>query len=178
MTYLEDPDLAFLGTLESGELDTLVCLLTHDEKGEKRRCGLSDSPLYKEHYPDHKAYWQLAAAEIQLSGAHSIASLFRGRKGVTYREILGDLCKKLGTDCDPKAPIVELESAFLAQITSRQIEEMTAEQRQTLSRELMEQAKDSKTGLSAKVPALCRDIAQGAPVREQLESLMRSNPVL
>ena len=70
MAYRHDPDLEFLGSCTSEELNELVALLTYDKDGEKRYTeGLTTKNSYKRHYPNHSKYWQDIAEEVQLFGA-------------------------------------------------------------------------------------------------------------
>lgn len=94
--YRIDADLSFIGQC-SNELSLLLSVLTHDIKdGEKRWSQtLTNPPEYQLFYPDHQKYWPAICAELQTYGANSLVSLFRGNKGVLYREILTDVCDKL-----------------------------------------------------------------------------------
>lgn len=75
-----------------------MSLITHDPRDKTLRWTetLSGSDNYKRFYPAHRNYWQEIAAEIQTFGASSIASVFRGGKGVLYREVLCDVCDHTG----------------------------------------------------------------------------------
>lgn len=96
MAYRYDNDLEFLKTCSADELDILVTLLTRDKDGKARfNESLTKSPKYKLNAPQHNLYWDVIAEEIQRFGANSIVTLFRRGKGVTYREILIDVCKKM-----------------------------------------------------------------------------------
>jgi len=68
MAYRHDADLEFLGQMKSEDLGDLVYCLTHDKDGSVRLTEeLTTASAYKANYPDHHAYWELIAAEIQGS---------------------------------------------------------------------------------------------------------------
>ena len=96
MAYRYDPDLEFLGTCSSEELNDLVYLLTHDTDGRVRYTeSLTNNDKFTRHYPEHSIYWQEIAEEIQLFGGNSFIKLFRGGRGVLYKEVLCDVCDNL-----------------------------------------------------------------------------------
>ena len=84
--YREDTDLRFLRHCENEDLDLLVSLITRAPRDNTLRGTetLSGSGNYKRFYPAHRNYWQEIAADIQTFGASSIATVFRGGKGVLY----------------------------------------------------------------------------------------------
>lgn len=87
--YREDAGLRFLGHCENEGLDLMVGLISYDPRDKSLRWmeTLSCRDNYKRFYPAHRNYWREIAAEIQTFGASSIASVFRGGKGVLYREV-------------------------------------------------------------------------------------------
>jgi hypothetical protein len=96
--YRDDPDLQFLGQCDNEALDLLVRLITHDPRDCTLRWTetLSGSDNYRRFHPAHRNYWPEIAAEIRTFGASSIVSVFRGEKGVLYREMLSDVCDHVG----------------------------------------------------------------------------------
>ena len=105
--YRTDPDLEFLQTLKSEELNDLVYCLTHDKDGALRYTeSLTNNPKHKKYYPDHHQYWQDIAGELQTFGGNTIVNLFR-RHGVLYREILWDVCGKLKVEINYERPKYE-----------------------------------------------------------------------
>ena len=142
MAYRNDPDLEFLGNISSDDLDPLVQLLI--EKGklipgintEKLTVPgintekLTGSSEYKEHNPDHHAYWKLIAAEIQLFGASTIASRARGViggevKGVLYREILTDVCDKQKVNYNKRSSVPTIEHNLLMKVLVDSVEKIS-----------------------------------------------------
>lgn len=143
--YREDNDLAFLQYCDNDDLELLVDFLTKNKNGNER---LSQELLSEERFKNcEKKYskiWDLIAGELQLFGADSIATIFRGRKGVLYRELLIDVCKKLKVNFNPKSEIELIESNLLLKIVEKAIEKMTEEEK----REFAERMNISITNLS------------------------------
>ncbi|DAB32463.1 MAG TPA: hypothetical protein CFH79_03700, partial [Sulfurospirillum sp. UBA11407] len=86
MGYIKDEDLEFLKDINSNDLNKLVEILTTSKTEE-----LTKKDIYKEFKNDPNIYWEEIAAEIQHFGGNTIANIARG-KGVTYSEILKDVC--------------------------------------------------------------------------------------
>ena len=96
MAYRYDPDLEFLAECSDTDLEDLVYCLTHDKDGTVRLTEeLTMSDKYKRYSPKHSMYWEEIAAEIQCFGANTFATIFRGGKGVLYKEVLTDVCDKM-----------------------------------------------------------------------------------
>ena len=91
--YRDDDDLEFLGKVKSEDLNDLVHLLIYDKDGIERLTEeLSYRDSYKRYSPDHHQYWEDIAGELQCYGANTLVTIFRGGKGVLYKEILCDVC--------------------------------------------------------------------------------------
>jgi len=134
MAYRYDPDLEFLEQIESQDLNELVYCLTHDRDGSPRLTEeLSTSALYKQHNPDHHAYWQLIAAEIQCFGANTFATLLRGGKGVEYREVLTDVCDKMKVNYSKDASVERIENNLLLKVLNDALEKMSPEELRELA---------------------------------------------
>jgi uncharacterized protein YaaW (UPF0174 family)/transcriptional regulator with XRE-family HTH domain len=115
--YRHDPDLDFLRTCANEHLQYLVDVLIKDKDGDPRWTEeLTESVRYKQEYPNHQAYWDLIAAEVQLFGANSIASAFRGGEGVLYKEVLTDVCSKMKVNFNKKSPTEVIEMNLLMKI--------------------------------------------------------------
>ena len=92
MAYRFDEDLEFLRSMKSEYLNALVEILTGKEGETRFTEELTTNPLYKRFYPEHIEYIEYVMAELQCYGANSLATIFRGGKGVLYREILCNVC--------------------------------------------------------------------------------------
>jgi len=132
MPYLPDTDLEFLKSSKQEELAVLVNLLTHTNSGKKRTLSrLTRLPRYKQFFPDHKKYWNLIAAEIQIYGGHTFANVITG-SGVEYKEIVKNVCKKMGvTNLEGKSAEA-LEVKLLSKIMMGSLEKSSSQERQSL----------------------------------------------
>ena len=134
MAYREDSDLEFLGQMTSEDLNDLVYCLTHDKDGEVRYTEeLTNNELYKRFYPDHHQYWKEIAAEIQCFGANSFITIFRGGKGVPYREVLTDVCDKLKVNYNENSTVEKIENNMLMKIIADSLEKMSPEELRDLA---------------------------------------------
>ena len=129
MAYRYDPELAFLGQCASKDLDDLVYCVTRDKDGDLRLTEeLTMSNLYKQHHPDHHQYWELVAAEVQCFGGNSFATMFRGGKGVLYKEVLTDVCDKMKVNYNKHSDVATIEQNLLMKILKDSLEKMSAEE--------------------------------------------------
>ncbi|MCD7037718.1 DUF3944 domain-containing protein [Pseudomonas sp. MAFF 311095] len=129
MAYREDPDLVFLSKLDSESLNDLVYTLIYDKDGDIRMTEeLTTNDTYKRHNPDHNQYWDLIAAEIQCFGGNTFATMFRGGKGVLYREVLQDVCDKLKVNYNSNTSVEKIENNLLMKILTDAVESMDQDQ--------------------------------------------------
>ena len=137
MAYRKDPDLEFLGNVPSADLDALVRILTEGEDGDERLTEeLTAHGRYKESSPDHHAYWDLIAAEIQCFGANTLATLFRGGEGVLYREVLTDVCDKMKVNYNSGSSVETIELHLLMKVLTDSMKEMSAEELEAVCADL------------------------------------------
>lgn len=129
MAYRTDKDIEFLGEIKSANLADLVYVLTHDTDGETRWSEeITQSGYYKQYGTDYHEYWPLIAAEIQAFGANTFATMFRGGKGVLYREVATDVCDKLKVNYNKSSSIEMIENNLLMKILSDALEKMSQEE--------------------------------------------------
>ena len=134
MSYRNDEDLNFLGELSNEELEPLLDLLMFDKDNKKRFTEQITSDVrYIKNTPNHSAYWDLIAEEYQKFGANSIVSLFRKGKGVTYKEILCDVCDKMKVNYNKKSKTEDIERFLLQKILVESINKMSTEQIKEIS---------------------------------------------
>lgn len=134
MAYRYDSDLAFLENIKSDDLNDLVYCLTHDKDGDSRLTEeLTMSDLYITHNPDHQKYWEQIAAEIQCFGANTFATMFRGGKGVLYKEVLIDVCDKMKVNYNKDSSTEKIENNLLMKILTDALEKMTPEELKELA---------------------------------------------
>ncbi|HHS9481917.1 TPA: DUF3944 domain-containing protein [Raoultella ornithinolytica] len=136
--YRNDPDLNLLGQCSNEELKLLISILTRDPRDGDTRWteGLTSTPEYRLLAPDHHRYWQLIAAELQRYGANTLASLVRLGQGVTYREILVDVCDKLDVNYNQKSTTETIELALLMKVLEKSLDQMTPEELAAFSRNM------------------------------------------
>ena len=138
MKKRHDPDLDFLSTCTSEELDPLVKVLTLTSDGNQRVTStLEVNDLYIKHHPEHSRYWQKIAAEIQYFGADSVATLVRGNRGVPYREVLRDVCDRLKVNYHKdKDSTGRIEEKLIMKVSSDILSELSPEELQELADEV------------------------------------------
>lgn len=137
MAYRYDSDLEFLGTLSSKELNDLVHILTHDKDGETRWTEtLTSNEKYKAYYPEHNYYWQEIAEELQHFGGNTFANLFRGGRGVEYKEVLCDVCDKMKVNYNKYSSAKQIEQNLLMKILDDSLDKMSPEEIKNLATEL------------------------------------------
>lgn len=137
MAYRSDKDLEFLKDCTSEDLSVLVDILTKDKDGTARLTEeLTMNDRYKSHYPDHKKYWDLIAAELQCFGANTFATMFRGGEGVLYKEVLTDACDKMKVNYNSNASVDVIEMNLLMKILTESMEDMSPSELQEIVRDL------------------------------------------
>lgn len=130
MTYREDKDLEFFKEMASKDLHDLVESITKDKDGDIRITEeLTTKEIYKKYYPDHKKYWYLVAAELQCFGANSFVTIFRGGKGVMYREVLQDVCDNSKVNYNKKQSVAAIENQLLIKLLGDATEKMSESDR-------------------------------------------------
>lgn len=144
MAYRYDEDLEFLRSMQSKDLNALVEILTGKDGDRRLTEELTANPLYKRFYPEHIEYVEEVMAELQCYGANSFITIFRGGKGVLYREILCDVCDKAKVNYNKKSPVERIEGELLKKILTQAIEKMDMSELESIASELESIAKDAK----------------------------------
>ncbi len=126
MVYRYDEDLEFLRDVPSEELDDLVECLIKDRDGDARFTEeLTTEQRYRQHYPDHHQYWDLIAGEIQCFGANTFMTMFRGGKGVPYKEVLTDVCDRMKVNYNSNSSTARIEDCLLMKVCEDAVEKMS-----------------------------------------------------
>lgn len=129
---IEDENLQFLAELSNEELTPLVdVLLDSDHKG-RFSSELDMSPRFKAHYPNHSEYLPEIVSEIQKYGGNTLANLLRGGVGVSYREILCDVCEHLKVNFNKCQSIQMIEDSLLSKVLTEVWEKMSYEERKAV----------------------------------------------
>lgn len=130
--YRGDGDLAFLEYCSEEDIQQLAKLLIYDEKGNKRLTAqmLSDkSFLALNGSPEQwRKSWQLVVGELQHFGGDTIVNFVR-RKGVLYREVLKDTCKRIGVKFDKQSVTWEIENKLVKHFAKKLWDKMSEEER-------------------------------------------------
>ncbi len=80
-----DSDLVpLLRSCSNDLLDPLAAYITNNNK-RRISSELNTLPIYRQQYPNHVAYVDEIAAEIQKFAGNTIANILRGGQGVPYR---------------------------------------------------------------------------------------------
>lgn len=135
-----DTDLRMLlSRATNEELDPLLdCLLREDRSG--RVTSSSAIKEWYEKYPEEPSrYWQEIGSEIQLYGANTFASWFRGTPatpiGICYHEILVDVAKKLKVNFNANSPSERIEVLLMQKVFEDAWDKMAPEERERFVRE-------------------------------------------
>lgn len=69
------------------------------------------------------------AEEIQKFGGNSLVSIFRGGKGVLYKEIVCDVASHVGANFKEKQDVAQIESSILLKIIEKSLDKMSEEEK-------------------------------------------------
>ena len=100
----EDEDLKFLDELSIEDLEPLIAILKSEQNQRidvvyQRINAITDKIINREdklNTDDIKALVSFIKSEIHLLGGNTLVNLGRGNQGVTYKEIVKDVCKRRG----------------------------------------------------------------------------------
>lgn len=154
LKYRDDPGLAFMRFCTHEDLRDLADLLMSNKGSKRWTEQLSIHPRFIENKEDLTRAWDVIAAELQRFGADTIASVFRGGKGVLYQEILRDVCKKLKIELSSDPDIPTIENRILIKVLESAIERMSAAERAELAKILEEFGKGKFDAASATAAAI------------------------
>ncbi len=132
--YKQDSDLEFLQFCDNEDLSILVDFLTKDKKGKERiTSDLLSDDRFKNCKGNYKQAWDLIATELQYYGGDTILNIIR-RHGISYREILTDVCKKLKVNFNKKSSVEKIETNLFLKIIEDSLEKMTDEQKREFAK--------------------------------------------
>ena len=122
-----------LDELTNEELDVIVKLIV--EKGWQTE-SLSKDKDYKKYYPDHRKYVSKIKNELSLMGGDTLTNVARsilGKKsGVSYRDLLKDVCKKLDIYYEKSATDDKMERNLLATIIKRAFDKLSQKEQNVI----------------------------------------------
>jgi len=145
---MNDKDLTFLNGCSNEQLRLFTDFLIFDEKGNERWTEeLTIKKGFKENYPNNLVnILPDIVNEFQKFGGNTFFNLFRGH-GVSYREILEKVCKKLDVNFNKNNSTELLEQYLLQKFLVMSVEKMTEEDVYHLSNKLTKSALKEQIGL-------------------------------
>lgn len=135
MAYRYDSDLEFLRSMTSEDLGVLVEILTGKQDDKNLTEELTMHDKYKRFYPDHIKYVEEIMGELQCFGANTFATMFRGGKGVLYKEILCDMCDKMKVNYNKESSVEHIEDELFSKILRDSMEKMSEEELKKFAKE-------------------------------------------
>ncbi len=128
--YREDSELmSVLEPASNEDICLLIDVITDNGKG---RMSLDDEVMaalikVKPSVPFSSKL--TIAEEIQKFGGNSLVSLFRGGKGVLYKEIVCDVASHVGANFNEKQDVAQIESSILLKIVEKSLDKMSEEEK-------------------------------------------------
>ena len=130
--YRVDHDLEFLATCSNEDIEVLVKYLTIDKDNNQRMTQeLLSDPDFIACGRNYAQAWKSIAGEIQLFGGDSVSNTIR-RNGVPYKEVLCDVCKKLGVNFNKKRSVIAIEKNLLDKIMEVSFESLSEDEKKEL----------------------------------------------
>lgn len=83
---------------------------------------------------------EVLCSRISSAGGHTIGNLLRGGEGVSYREVVSTVAKRLKVTTQPAMTVAEIEGEIAKKALNQLIEQLTPEQREELSESLEQEA--------------------------------------
>lgn len=120
--------MEFLKNCSNEELGVLVDLIT--DKGSLTQL-MTNTKVYSENYPNHRAYVDLIQDEIIDFGYNSLA-IFADR---SYKEVVKKVCKKMNV-YDSSDDMYEMENKILGKVFQDSLKELTKEDIKAIVQEI------------------------------------------
>lgn len=154
ITFREDADLHVLAGASKDDLKALVDYLTLDKDGKPRIAGqLLNDERFKAANGDYPRAWESIAAELQLFGGNTLVNLIR-RNGVTYSEILSDVCDHLSLKIDTTQKAYEIENELLRMMVAKTWADLPPDAQEEWAKAMGLGSASSKTWLEAILAAI------------------------
>jgi uncharacterized protein YaaW (UPF0174 family) len=128
--YREDNELMnVLQYASNNDVGLLIDIITDNGKG---RMSLDDEVMKslisaKNHVPYPSKL--IIAAEIQKFGGNSLVSIFRGGRGVLYKEIACDVASHVGANFNDNQDVAQIESSILLKIIEKSLDKMSEDEK-------------------------------------------------
>lgn len=126
-------ELNFIKDCNNEDLKILVDYITKDENGKTRFSeSLTSKEYYKQNYPNNiAAFSDEIIDELLRFGGNTLMNIIRGR-GVSYKELLCDVCDKMKVNYNKKSPVEVIENNFLQTILINSLENMSRDEMKNL----------------------------------------------
>ncbi len=128
--YREDSELmSVLEHASNEDIGLLIDVITDNGKG---RMSLDDEVMASLINVKNLVPYplkQTIAEEIQKFGGNSLVSVFRGGKGVLYKEIVCDVASHVGANFNEKQDVAQIESSILLKIVEKSLDKMSEEEK-------------------------------------------------
>lgn len=126
--YRDDIDL--ISVLDNGSFEDISILIDIITDNGNGRISLDDSAKTlllkaKESGVVSDKCRLCIASEIQQFGGNTLVSLFRGGKGIKYKEIVSDVADHVGASYNDQNDISHIEESVLLKIVERSLEKMS-----------------------------------------------------
>lgn len=138
-----DKDLEILKQFSQEELEVILTPMLEKFSVDK------DISKIDKCEQDLTKYTEKIAKELCLFGGNTVMNFLRG-EGVSYKELVYDVCKDMKVDVDSNDSLEKMEEELLTKTLEKSWDEMEAEEKKKLLEELKKKGADfSKTSLSA-----------------------------
>ena len=111
-------------------------------------------PIFERHGVDPEEGVESLVNEISLDGANTIASIFRGWKGVPYREIVIDVANKMKVDIDEESKLEDIEVKIISNVLKQSLDELPKREREEVEKLLQEIANKSNIKSAVAISSL------------------------
>jgi len=135
--YRDDEDLVFLKDCDNEDLKVLADILIYRKNGKQRFTQeLADERDFRNCNGDYQKVWDLIAGELQLFGGDSIVNMVRRWKGVLYRKILINVCRKMRVNYNKKSSTEKIEMNLIMKVVEDAIDKMSEEEKREVVKEM------------------------------------------
>ena len=141
--------MSFLDDCSNEELDPLVQIIV--KRGGFNE-GLTYDDDYRKNYPNHRAYVRLIQQEILEYGNNSFSTLFdylfSSTLGITYKQILMDVCGKMDISYNSSDSIEKIENQLLGKTFEGAFKDLSDSDKKAIVYDL-----EMREGLTDKISA-------------------------
>ncbi|HFN4058498.1 TPA: zinc-ribbon domain-containing protein [Pseudomonas aeruginosa] len=132
MQFIKDHDLSsLLAKADPTDLGILIDLITDNGKGRISLSSEMCTKLTKAKSSNrfNVACIDLIIDEIRRFGGNTVANFFRGGSGISYKEIVIDVAKRVKAPHNPQSDCFTLETAIISKVMEKSLEKMSEAER-------------------------------------------------